>query len=266
MNGVVVAFLGGFHILAAAAFAFPFELRYAPIMAGMYLWMGFATTFYLHRCLTHRAFETTAAIKAFFFLGSAIGQQGDPATWVGMHRHHHGIADQDDDVNGPRVGGFWHSHVGWLFQLDEQKAAVASALAPDVVASQPFLRHFATPGRYLLPHLVAAGLLGWGLGLGGLLWCLYVPMVAVYHLTWCVNSFCHAVGYRNFDTPDASTNFWPLGVLGLGEGWHNNHHHFPGGARAGARWWELDATAGLIRLLERLGLAWDVRWAQPSLD
>jgi fatty-acid desaturase len=79
--------------------------------------------------------------------------------------------------------------------------------------------------------------------------------------TYCVNSVCHArwFGSRSHATRDLSRNVWWVSLLALGEGWHNNHHAFPGSARLGQRWWQLDAGWTLIQLLERVGLARDVR-------
>lgn len=259
ISWLVILFLGGFHAAALAAFAFPFEVRYLPIMIGMYLWIGFGTTFYLHRCLAHRAFETTPAIKFFFFLATSVGQQGDPLNWVGHHRWHHAKSDKPDDIHSPREGFLW-SHVGWILRDPGADQDPLRRGARDVSAAQPYLQHFTGRATFFLPHMLVAALLAGTLGVGGMLWCLYVPMVAIYHVTWSVNSLCHMFGYRRTETPDGSRNFWPIGLLALGEGWHNNHHACQSRATQGVVWWEFDATTWLIRVLEHLGLVWDVKW------
>ena len=261
-NWLVVAFLFSYHALALAAFAFPFSAHYLPIMIAMYLWMGFGTTFYLHRCLTHRALDTTNAIKFFFFLATAVGQQGDPVNWVGHHRRHHAKSDMPGDVHSPN-DGFWFSHMGWILQDKREDDAEMRLLARDVERSQPYLRWFIYRWTFFLPHLAMAVALAATLGVGGMLWCLYLPMIAVYHVTWSVNSLCHVVGYRRTETPDRSRNFWLIGLLALGEGWHNNHHACQTRAPQGLVWYELDATTGLIWVLEKLGLVWNVRWTAP---
>ncbi len=86
----------------------------------------------------------------------------------------------------------------------------------------------------------------------------------VHHLTWSINSVCHLWGSRPFKSRDESRNNFLCGVLALGEGWHNNHHAFPTSARHGLRWWELDVSYLVIRLLELLGLAWRVRLPTPG--
>jgi stearoyl-CoA desaturase (delta-9 desaturase) len=108
-------------------------------------------------------------------------------------------------------------------------------------------RHF-----LLGPVLLAAGLVGLGawlhvafpqLGTGAaqvFVWGFLVSTVALYHATYTINSLSHQFGSRRFDTGDDSRNNWFLALLTLGEGWHNNHHHYPGSARQGFYWWEID--------------------------
>jgi stearoyl-CoA desaturase (delta-9 desaturase) len=92
-----------------------------------------------------------------------------------------------------------------------------------------------------------------------MLWGGLARIFLVHHATWSVNSVCHLWGRRPFETHDHSRNNFLLGVLALGEGWHNNHHAFPTSARHGLRWWQIDVSYYFIRLLALLGLAWKVR-------
>jgi stearoyl-CoA desaturase (delta-9 desaturase) len=111
--------------------------------------------------------------------------------------------------------------------------------------------------RHILLPLALGGLLfalgeAWGgVGLSWLVW----GILLLYHVTWLVNSATHLWGYRSHPTRDHSTNLWWVALLSLGEGWHNNHHAFPRSARHGLRWWEVDVTYLLIRLLGLVGLA-----------
>ena len=83
--------------------------------------------------------------------------------------------------------------------------------------------------------------------------------MALYHATFCINSLAHVWGTRRFETPDRSRNNLLLALLTLGEGWHNNHHAFPGACRQGLRWWEVDPTHGALRVLALFGIARDLR-------
>ena len=86
----------------------------------------------------------------------------------------------------------------------------------------------------------------------------------VHHVTWSINSVCHFFGSRRFDIEDESTNVFWLAIPSLGESWHHNHHAFPRAAKQGLRWWEIDISAAVITLLEKLGLAWDVVRISPE--
>lgn len=254
--------LVAFQVLGLLAFAFPIDWRLLPLAVAMYLWMCLSTTLYLHRAQTHRALDLAWPMRLFFALGTAVGQQGSPITWVGHHRWHHAKSDvPGEDIHSPNEG-FWYSHMGWLTKFAPQEEAKLARFAKDVADRDPYLKALESPLVFLLPHLAVAAALGASLGLGGLLFCLYLPMTVLYHVTWCVNSVCHlpAFGYRRYETTDGSRNVWWVGLLAMGEGWHNNHHAAPGRAPQGQAWWELDGTTAAIWLLERLGLAWNVKW------
>ena len=85
-------------------------------------------------------------------------------------------------------------------------------------------------------------------------------MAVLHHATWSINSICHALGDRPFVSRDRATNVWPLAFISMGESWHDPHHADPTCARHGVDRRQLDTSAELIRGLEELGLAWDVRW------
>jgi stearoyl-CoA desaturase (delta-9 desaturase) len=113
-----------------------------------------------------------------------------------------------------------------------------------------------TFGLWVLLSLIIPFALG---GWTGLLWGGLVRMFFVHHITWSVNSVCHTFGRRAFATPDRSRNQWMVGLLGMGEGWHNNHHAFPRSAVHGLDRWQLDVSAWVIAGFEKLGLATDVQ-------
>jgi stearoyl-CoA desaturase (delta-9 desaturase) len=92
----------------------------------------------------------------------------------------------------------------------------------------------------------------------GLLWGGAVRIFFLHHITFCINSLCHFFGTRAFATADESRNLAWLAPFTFGEAWHNNHHAFPTSARHGLGRAELDPSAALISLMERVGLVWDV--------
>ena len=123
----------------------------------------------------------------------------------------------------------------------------------------------------LMPFLLAITLFGYGewlahvfpeSGTNGwqmVVWGFVISTVVLYHITFTINSLAHTFGKRRFDTKDDSRNNWLLAILTFGEGWHNNHHYYPGSARQGFTWWEFDLTYYLLRLMEMVGLVHNLR-------
>jgi stearoyl-CoA desaturase (delta-9 desaturase) len=242
------------------------------IAAGMYLLTAVGITVGFHRLLTHRSFQTSKPVEyAFATLGS-MAVQGPVISWVADHRKHHAHTDVEGDPHSPHVGhaaglrgmlgGLWHAHAGWL--MSSQGRADWKRFAPDLAED----RGMRTIARNFVPLVLAgmalpalAGYLVSGTLLGaatGLLWGGLVRVFFVHHITWSVNSVCHFFGSRRFDTADRSTNVFWLALPSLGESWHHNHHAFPRSAVHGLRRTELDPSAAIIAVMERLGLAWNV--------
>jgi stearoyl-CoA desaturase (delta-9 desaturase) len=245
-------------------------------MVAMYTLAGFGVTIGYHRLLTHRAFETPRPMRLLLAVLGSAAAQGMAIKWVATHRRHHQVSDRDGDPHSPHLHGqhglnflrgLWHAHVGWCFGTD---AAGLARSVPDLLADKAMMLidrlYFLWVGLGLLLPAVALGLWfhSWNGFLSGLIWGGIVRVFLMQHVTWSINSVCHVWGGREFHTSDHSTNNFPIAILSLGEGWHNNHHAFPTSARHGLRWWQLDATYGVIRLLQWLGLAWNVRVATAS--
>jgi stearoyl-CoA desaturase (delta-9 desaturase) len=96
-------------------------------------------------------------------------------------------------------------------------------------------------------------------GMQLVVWGFIVSTVFLYHMTFTVNSLAHVWGKRRFLTNDDSRNNSLIAIFTLGEGWHNNHHHFPSSARQGFYWWEIDLTYYGLKILSAFGLIWDLR-------
>jgi stearoyl-CoA desaturase (delta-9 desaturase) len=197
--------------------------------------------------------------------------QGPLLEWVGRHRIHHQYSDQMGDPHSPhaphrtgfwgRFRAFWHAHIGWALPADPPELG---RYAPDLrksrilhLVSKLFLL-WALLGL-VIPAAIGFAFGGWAGALTGFLWGGLVRVFLGHHVTWCVNSVCHLWGSRPYRSNDESRNNPVVGVLAMGEGWHNNHHAFPTSARQGLRWWQLDFGYYLICVLAWLGLAWNVR-------
>ena len=237
------------------------------VAAGFYLVRMFAVTAFFHRYLSHRAFRTSRSFQLVLALLGATAVQRGPLWWASHHRAHHRSSDVDGDVHSPVRDGFWWSHVGWILSRGSFRTRLE--LVRDL-ARFPELR-FLDRFDALVPILLVPAFWGLGaslealapgLGTNGpqmLVWGLGISTVALYHATFSVNSVAHRFGSRRYATRDESRNNLLLAVLTLGEGWHNNHHHYPASARQGFRWWEVDVSWYVLRALAALGLVWDLR-------
>jgi len=248
------------------------------LLAVMYLVTAAGITIGFHRLLTHRSFRTHKATEYLFAALGSMAVQGSVIAWVADHRKHHAHTDVEGDPHSPHVGhgegvagvlrGLWHAHTGWL--LSEHGRAEWRKYAPDL-CEDPGMRlinrRFVSLVVLGLAIPAVAGYLLTGTLPGaatGLLWGGLVRVFFVHHVTWSVNSVCHFVGTRRFELDDQSTNVFWLSLPSLGESWHHNHHAFPRSAVHGLRRWELDPSAAVIRLMERVGLAWNVIRIAPE--
>jgi stearoyl-CoA desaturase (delta-9 desaturase) len=273
LAGVIVpfvAFLGALVLLWNRAVG-PLDLG---ILALMYLLSGIGVTVGFHRLLTHRAFETHRPLKYVFAVLGSLSVQGPVITWVADHRKHHAHTDEEGDPHSPHVGhgsglgGLLHAHVGWL--MNSMGRAERRRYAPELTEDAGMRRINRSFELIVLAGLAIPFALGYLLGgtltaaLTALLWGGLVRVFLLHHVTWSINSVCHFFGRRRFATDDHSTNVFWLALPSLGESWHHNHHAFPRSAQQGLRRWELDPSGALIRVLERLGLAWNVVRITPE--
>ena len=248
------------------------------IAAVMYLLTAVGVTVGFHRLLTHRSFQTSKSLEYIFAVLGSMAVQGPAISWVADHRKHHAHTDEEGDPHSPHVGhgegvggvlaGLWHAHSGWL--MSTQGRADWKRYAPDLYEDEgmrTISRHFVA---LVLLSLALPALAGWLVSgtlvgaLTGLLWGGLVRIFFVHHITWSVNSVCHFLGSRRFDTDDRSTNVFWLALPSLGESWHHNHHAFPRSAVHGLKRWELDPSALIIGAMEKVGLARNVIRISPQ--
>ncbi|MBX3225975.1 MAG: acyl-CoA desaturase [Labilithrix sp.] len=261
---VVVPFLG---LIGAIAWRV-LGLTDVAVFVLMYLLTGFGITVGFHRLFTHQSFECARWVRVAFAVAGSMALQGPVIRWVADHRRHHAFSDRPGDPHSPHVGGrgalgkMWHAHVGWFFDTEKTRIRrfVPDLVGDAQVAAVDRLYWLWAALTLALPFVLGAVLSGtWRGGLSGLLWGGFARAFFVHHVTWSINSICHVFGRRPFKTRDRSSNVAWLAIPSLGESWHNAHHAFPTSAVHGVRAGELDPSAWLIALLERTGLAWDVK-------
>ena len=245
---------------------------------AFYCFTGLGITAGYHRYLTHGGFKANRPLKIALALAGSMAVQGPVIRWVADHRKHHAFSDREGDPHspwrfgtGPRalVKGLWWAHTGWLFDREQNNK---ERYAPDLCADRDLriMHNMFGPATAvtLFGPMLIGGLvtLSWAGALSALLWAGAVRIALLHHVTWSINSICHVFGERPFATrdQDRASNVWPLAILSFGESWHNLHHAEPTSARHGVDRGQIDLTAGLIRLFERAGWAWDVRWPKPE--
>jgi stearoyl-CoA desaturase (delta-9 desaturase) len=250
--------------------------RHLLLAAGFYVVSAVGITVGFHRMLTHHSFRAPRWFKITLATAGSTAFQGGVIGWVAAHRRHHRFSDAPGDPHSPhrfgtgggaQVRGFLWAHVGWLFSSD---STAAHRFAPDLLRDRDLVVIDRLFPVIALGSLAVPFGLGWWLAGGWagavalLVWAGFLRMALLHHVTWSVNSVCHLYGRRHVTTSDHSTDFAPLALLSLGDSWHNFHHAHPWSARHGVLPHQLDASAGLIRLCERLGWVTHVRWPDAT--
>jgi stearoyl-CoA desaturase (delta-9 desaturase) len=274
---VVVPFLA---LLVAVPVAWGGLLTWtdAAIALVMYVVTGLGITVGYHRYLTHGGFRARRMLRVSLAVAGSMAVQGEPIQWVADHRRHHAFSDVEGDPHSPwRYGstllgltrGMLHAHVGWLFHRELSNRA---RFAPDLEADPDIARVDRLFPLMVVISMLAPPLAGglitmsWQGALTAFFWGSLVRVGLLHHVTWSINSVCHVVGERPFQTRagDRAANFWPLALLSFGESWHNMHHAEPTSARHGVLRGQIDPSARVIWLFEKLGWAYQVRWPRPE--
>ncbi|MGN6473963.1 MAG: acyl-CoA desaturase [Mycobacteriales bacterium] len=266
-------------VAAAAPVAWGWGLGWHDIViaAVMYAISGHGITVGFHRYFTHGAFKAKKVLRVALAVAGSLAIQGPVIRWVADHRRHHAYSDKDGDPHSPwRYGanlramlkGLWHAHIGWMFDIEQTNHA---RFAPDLLADSAIVRvskafPWLSAVSLLTPPLVGYLWSGfaWQGALSAFFWASLVRVALLHHVTWSINSICHAFGSKPFASRDESRNVWWLAIPSMGESWHNLHHADPTAARHGVLRGQLDTSGRVIWAFEKLHLAYDVRWPSPE--
>jgi len=219
---------------------------------------GLGTTVCYHRALSHRALKLNKVVEHILIFFTILNGNGSPVTWVANHREHHAKADTEEDISSPRHGGFWWAHLRWVYQWP---GSDIKKWAPDIDKGQ---YHF---WEKALPIIIVVSL-SWGIVFGwqGLFWLGAIRLLHSLHFQMVVNSVLH-LSPGSVMGEDSSRNIGWLGPFQFGawgENWHHNHHNAANVAKFSRSWSQIDIGWYSIVLMEKLGLAWDVR--RPRAD
>ena len=212
-----------------------------------------AVTLYLHRDQAHRAITLHPALRHFFRLWMWLTSGMITREWVAVHRKHHAFVETENDPHSPVIFG--------LRTIALRGAEVYQVEAAKEETLEKYGR--GTPDDWLERYVYRYGLVGVYstllidvvlFGAGGITMFAFQMVAMPFFAAGVINGFGHALGYRNFESEDASTNLVPIAVLVGGEELHNNHHAFPTSARFSVRNSEFDIGWLYIRVLSALGL------------
>lgn len=271
----VAAPLAIVHVIGLGAAPFTFSWAGLAGCALMYVVTGLGVTAGAHRLFTHRSFQASPILREALALAFLLSAQGSLRRWVRDHAIHHRYSDLDGDPHSPRNGGFWFSHLTWLWKKPPSDADDRALYRKWTKGMEPgriggwgrsaarltTLHLSAVVVAYVVGALVEVGpradalWSGFDGGLSMVVWAVALRIVLVMHATFLVNSAAHRWGGRPHDTGDDSRNNAFVAFVALGEGWHNNHHHRPAAANNGFhRVWEIDFTFVVLVVLGAFGL------------
>ena len=255
------------HLSCLLVFVFGVS-KVAIVIALLLYWIRvFSIGAFYHRYFSHRTFKTNRAWQFFFAVLGTSSAQRSPIWWAAHHRSHHQFSDTEKDPHSPLRYSFWRSHVGWFlthknFHYDKSKVKDLLKF-PELCWLERY--DVIVPVTLILILFVLGTLLNIYFpmfnctGLQLVVWGFSISTVATLHTTVSINSFGHKYGSRRYNTPDQSRNNFFLALLTLGEGWHNNHHHYPATAKQGFYWWEIDVTYYILVAMEKCGIITELK-------
>ncbi len=242
------------HLACLGVFWTGVSVQTLAVAVALYLVRMWGITASFHRYFSHRSYKTSRVMQFIMaFIGQSSAQRG-VIWWAAIHRHHHLHSDTEADVHSPRHMGFFHSHVGWIFRPLRATADYSSV--PDLTRFPELVwldRFHLVPAILLAVGCFLVG--GWEMLVVGF----FCSTVVLYHCVFFINSMAHVVGSQRYLTGDDSRNNWWLALITLGEGWHNNHHHYQSATAQGWRWYEIDISYYTLKVMSWFGLVWDLR-------
>jgi stearoyl-CoA desaturase (delta-9 desaturase) len=226
------------------------------IATGMSITLGY------HRLFAHKAFKASKPVKLATLLFGASAFEDSALDWSSDHREHHKNVDHVDDDPYSISRGFFWAHMGWIFfKLYPRPLANVGDLKKDSLVMWQHKHHQIIGFLFgmVLPAVLGFLYNGWQGALGAFLLAGVTRLVCVQHCTFLINSLCHTMGNRPYDSGTSARDSWLMAIFTFGEGYHNYHHSFQHDYRNGVKPWQWDPTKWAIWTLSKLGLVTDLR-------
>ncbi|KAI0275182.1 fatty acid desaturase-domain-containing protein [Gloeopeniophorella convolvens] len=265
----IIFFVGAHFAAAYGVYRRPPTTVPAGILAAtVVLWQlaSFGVTIGYHRMYSHRAFNASLGVRIVLALVGASAFQGSIKWWCLRHRLHHRFTDDEENDPYCATRGFLFSHVGWIFF--KPNYAKLHLIERDDLEEDPVVR---LQHKYFVPAAVATGIVlptlfgaMYSDKMGGFIYAGLVARILIWHCTFLVNSLAHWDGLQPYTDENTSRTNFLLALLTAGEGNHNFHHAFPHDFRSGPAKSDFDPSKWVIILLEKLGIAYGLRRANPT--
>ena len=266
-----LAYLGLLSALSLLLLGYPIGVVELAIFAIMTFLTTVGIVVGYHRHFTHRSFQAVTPIRGILAIFGSMAGQGNVVFWASLHRFHHECSDTPDDPHSPyfkdekplgKWEGLWHSYIGWTIDHElPNPLYYASDILRDKAISKISNLYFLWMAIGLILPALIGGILttSWLGAFNSFLWGGLVRIFLTQNLVWSITSIAHIIGNRPLASGDQSTNNIWIAIPTLGDSWHNNHHVFPNAAIVGWQWWQIDIAGWIIRGLEKVGWAWDVK-------
>ncbi|NER23620.1 MAG: acyl-CoA desaturase [Symploca sp. SIO1C2] len=258
------------HLASLGIFFVPYDHSLLILTAFTFFTRTFAWEGGSHRYFSHHSYKTSRVFQFFLAVLAASGAQRGPIWWAMHHRIHHKYSDTELDLHSPVHNKFLYAHLGWL--VDSKNLYTDLDLMrdlskyPEIVWLNKY--HYIFPA-ILLVLIFSLGeyttLLGSQVGgISAVIWGFCLSTTLSLQAAFVINSITHGFkpglfSYRTFKTNDTTTNNWLLAIPTMGASWHNNHHRCMNSAKVGFYWWEIDLTFYILKMLELLGIVWDLK-------
>jgi stearoyl-CoA desaturase (delta-9 desaturase) len=233
------------HLVSIAGLVWLFQSQqwhYLLISLGFYWTIGvLGINIGFHRLISHRSFKTWKWMEYFLGLVGTITTVGSPLAWVALHRKHHKHTETELDPHSPYRIGWVRAWFG-IWKVNR--------LDPKTIKDIRKQSFYKLTHKYYIPinviYCAALMLIDPMLAV----FAYALPAVLVLHSTSAIIVIAHMHGYKTYALRnDESRNSWIASLITLGEGWHNNHHAYPGNWKSGEKWWEIDPPSWIIKLI-----------------